>query len=244
MKMATVCGPQGSRSPRTRLGGALGGLGGVLLLTSLAQAQTPDSKPVGGAPLVGAATAPDTASAVTVAPATAPPATTAPAAADAKPTAADAKPGPSAAEKHLADIEERLAAVERTQSSSEKDDSKNLFRIYGFTDVGVQRTWISEKSIIAPYIASSNATNFVVGNLNLYLDAQPRKTGAFSASCTSRTVPQAPRSFGESAPARMGGAAHDAAVRRFGRLSARRIIDLRRARFHRTYPHAFLSVSA
>ncbi len=121
----------------------------MLLLTSLAHAQAAESAPVTAAP----------------------PAIPAP--------AGEVRPQPTAAEKRLADLEERLAAVESAQSTADKDDSKNLFRIYGFTDMGVQRTWISETSLIAPYLASSNATNFVVGNLNLYLDAQPSKDWRF-----------------------------------------------------------------
>ena len=121
----------------------------MLLWTSLAHAQAAEGKPMGAAPPASPL------------------------------SAAEATPALTAAEKRLADVEERLAAIESAQSSSERDDSKNLFRIYGFTDMGVQRTWISEKSVIAPYIASSNATNFVVGNLNLYLDAQPGKDWRF-----------------------------------------------------------------
>lgn len=39
--------------------------------------------------------------------------------------------------------------------------------------------WTTDKSVVAPFVASSNATNFVVGNLNLYLDAQPTKDWRF-----------------------------------------------------------------
>jgi hypothetical protein len=45
-------------------------------------------------------------------------------------------------------------------------------RIYGFTDFGAQRIAVKRESLTA-HALESNATSFVIGNLNLYFDAQP-----------------------------------------------------------------------
>jgi hypothetical protein len=44
--------------------------------------------------------------------------------------------------------------------------------IYGFADMGVQHVWLDKGSLIAN-VAPSNSTSFVIGNVNLYFDAQP-----------------------------------------------------------------------
>jgi hypothetical protein len=47
-------------------------------------------------------------------------------------------------------------------------------RIYGFTDLGVQHIWVNEQSLLSRVFQVNN-TSFVVGNVNLYFDAQPVK---------------------------------------------------------------------
>jgi hypothetical protein len=44
--------------------------------------------------------------------------------------------------------------------------------VYGFIDMGFQKLWLGRHAI-ANVIAESTATTFVLGNLNLYLDAHP-----------------------------------------------------------------------
>jgi hypothetical protein len=70
-------------------------------------------------------------------------------------------------------IEELSSEVEGSaaQAETEKDDSR--LKLYGFMDMGVQRIWVPEGAAIAAVLNSANATSFVVGNLNLYVDAQP-----------------------------------------------------------------------
>jgi hypothetical protein len=51
--------------------------------------------------------------------------------------------------------------------------SEPLLRAYGFADVGLQRMWADPE--IAGYISESDKTTFVLGNLNVYLDAQPSR---------------------------------------------------------------------
>jgi hypothetical protein len=69
--------------------------------------------------------------------------------------------------------EQAAAAATASEVSTEDSSTKSdPLKIYGFTDVGIQRVWISEKSPIAR-IFEVNDTTFVVGNVNLYFDAQP-----------------------------------------------------------------------
>lgn len=65
--------------------------------------------------------------------------------------------------------------VDTAAAASEDRDWTNRFKIYGFTDVGLNRVWVDEKSEAGAILNSANATSFVVGNLNLYFDAQPVK---------------------------------------------------------------------
>jgi hypothetical protein len=49
--------------------------------------------------------------------------------------------------------------------------SEPVLRAYGFADVGLQRMWADPE--LAGYLSESDKTTFVLGNLNVYLDAQP-----------------------------------------------------------------------
>jgi hypothetical protein len=63
------------------------------------------------------------------------------------------------------------AAASPAENSSGGGES---LKLYGFMDVGVQRYWANPDSTIA-HLFPLNNTSFVVGNLNIYLDAQPTK---------------------------------------------------------------------
>jgi hypothetical protein len=78
----------------------------------------------------------------------------------------------------LADTKAQLDEVKTRQDDAEaaagdSDTPKeDLFRIYGFADMGVQRQWVDASSLIAR-LFPTNSTSFVIGNVNLYFDAQP-----------------------------------------------------------------------
>ena len=66
-----------------------------------------------------------------------------------------------------------LAALISQQEQAEVTEavSEPSLHAYGFADVGLQRMWADP--VIAGYISESNTTTFVLGNLNVYLDARP-----------------------------------------------------------------------
>lgn len=174
-------------------------IGGVLVTASLAHAQgqgagvapgaaAAPAAPGAAAPPAAAPIAPAAAAAAPDAPAAPPDAPAAPAAAPATAGDAAVEARLAAAEKRAADLEKRLAAIEDAQASPE-DDGKDLFRIYGFIDVGVQRMWVPESSVLVAAAPNANATNFVVGNLNLYLDAQPSDHFRFLGELRFTTAP-------------------------------------------------------
>lgn len=66
----------------------------------------------------------------------------------------------------------QLAEGEAAQSSASNVEAEQIVRLYGFSDVGLQRAIMGPRSALAA-IQPSNATTFVLGNLNLYIDAQP-----------------------------------------------------------------------
>jgi hypothetical protein len=72
--------------------------------------------------------------------------------------------------KEEATATEAAAAAEPTP----EDTEPQKFSIYGFMDMGFQRTWADPKSPVSNFL-NSNASTFVLGNLNMYLDAQPVK---------------------------------------------------------------------
>lgn len=77
--------------------------------------------------------------------------------------------------------EAAIAAVEVTAEEmmlaqfqlEEEDEEPEVLRIYGFLDVGFQRVWMDDSQIISAYLPTVNASSFVVGNINTYLDIQP-----------------------------------------------------------------------
>jgi hypothetical protein len=78
----------------------------------------------------------------------------------------------------LADTRAQLDEVKTRQADAEAATAiadvptDDLLKIYGFADMGVQRQWIDRGSLIAQ-VFPVNSTSFVIGNVNLYFDAQP-----------------------------------------------------------------------
>jgi hypothetical protein len=66
------------------------------------------------------------------------------------------------------------AAASAGSATEDGGGGAEPLRIYGFTDMGLQHVWISERSVLARLFQVNN-TSFVVGNVNLYFDAQPIK---------------------------------------------------------------------
>jgi hypothetical protein len=61
-----------------------------------------------------------------------------------------------------------------TNGQEEAVPKEPPLNIYGFADMGVQHVWLDERSFLSN-LAPSNSTSFVIGNVNLYFDAQPIK---------------------------------------------------------------------
>jgi len=74
------------------------------------------------------------------------------------------------AQKSVEDLHEKADSA-----ASEDSDWTHKFKIYGFTDVGLNRVWVDDRSLVGQFVNSANATSFVIGNLNFYFDAQPIK---------------------------------------------------------------------
>ncbi|WP_437624313.1 hypothetical protein [Sorangium sp. So ce1151] len=169
----------------------------MLATASLAHAQSPaPAVAPGAAATEAAATGAAGAAPAAAGEAPAPGTGAAPAPATGAAAAAPAAAGEAAlaarlaeAEKRSAALEKRLSALEEAQASPAADDSRDLFRIYGFIDVGVQRMWVPENSGLAAALPQANALNFVLGNLNLYLDAQPSDHFRFLGELRFTTAP-------------------------------------------------------
>lgn len=81
-----------------------------------------------------------------------------------------------------AELEARLAALEAareeeelnelTESEAEDAARQDPVKIYGFMDMGLQRLWTDESSIISGYF-EANAWTFAMGNVDIYFDANP-----------------------------------------------------------------------
>lgn len=87
----------------------------------------------------------------------------------------------SALKAELADAKQKLDAVTQRQDEAElaalgsaeaEAPSEDLLKIYGFADMGLQHQWVKEGTLLGS-IFPSNATTFVIGNVNVYFDAQP-----------------------------------------------------------------------
>jgi hypothetical protein len=96
-------------------------------------------------------------------------------------SAADIAADIAALKAELAETKAKLEQVQTRQddveaaaltSVEEPLPKQDLLRVYGFADMGVQHLWVDERSLIANVFAT-NSTSFVIGNVNLYFDAQP-----------------------------------------------------------------------
>jgi hypothetical protein len=72
----------------------------------------------------------------------------------------------------LEEVKTRQDDAEAAAGEAEDSPKEDLLRIYGFADMGVQHQWVNEASLIAR-LFPTNSTSFVIGNVNLYFDAQP-----------------------------------------------------------------------
>lgn len=71
-----------------------------------------------------------------------------------------------------AKIDDLTARADAAAAEPPPEEDRRL-RIYGFMDMGFQRAWVPADKPVAAALNSANALSFVVGNLNVYLDAQP-----------------------------------------------------------------------
>ncbi len=151
------------------------GIGGSVLLVSLSiwssVASAQDASPALTEPAPAAA--PE-------APAAAP---QAPAAAEEKPAAAPTNA--PAADGELAELKKRVdeqgaqleelkSAQEEAAAAAEESAQPQKLNIYGFMDMGFQRSWTKPESPLSNFL-NANASTFIIGNLNVYFDAQPIK---------------------------------------------------------------------
>lgn len=94
--------------------------------------------------------------------------------------AAASRAAPTAAQ--YAALEARLAALEAAKeeeeltalTEDEVDEAarQDVLKIYGFMDMGLQRVWVKEESIVSGYF-EANAWTFAMGNVDFYFDANP-----------------------------------------------------------------------
>jgi hypothetical protein len=66
------------------------------------------------------------------------------------------------------------------------------FRVYGFADAGIQRSW---GGLFDSGLALSDATNFVLGNVNMYFDATPVEHWRFLTEVRFTTLPDGAENF-------------------------------------------------
>ena len=68
--------------------------------------------------------------------------------------------------------EAEVAALTAGGGGDAEPPKEDPLRIYGFMDMGVQHQWVNDKSLLAN-VFDTNSTSFVIGNVNVYFDAQP-----------------------------------------------------------------------
>lgn len=187
--MSIPCSLQRSRSPVSVSGTvcAVALLAGTMTLSSPALAQAPvPTHPGAEAPATGAPApqpGPEAAAEAPAQPAPAP--AEPPAAAPAGPGVAEPQPPAAVAAPatgQLADVAALRARVEQLEALSELqqlqtepvDESSydDRFRMYGFFDAGLQRTW-QKPDAGYMVLGATRAWTFLLGNVNLYFDAKP-----------------------------------------------------------------------
>lgn len=82
----------------------------------------------------------------------------------------------AAQKKQLEEATQRLDDAEKAADSASKGEGKDeqKLRLYGFADVGIERAWARPTAPFAN-VGLPTSTSFVVGNLDVYFDAQPAK---------------------------------------------------------------------
>jgi hypothetical protein len=92
----------------------------------------------------------------------------------------DASPQAPTAEQYAA-LEARLAALEAAREEEELTEltedeveaaRQDTMKVYGFMDMGIQRLWTDERSIVSGFF-EANAWTFAMGNIDIYFDANP-----------------------------------------------------------------------
>ena len=66
-----------------------------------------------------------------------------------------------------------LSAQADAAASAAPPEADHKFQLYGYTDLGLDRVWGQSGTALGAFLDSYNATSFVIGNLDLYMDAQP-----------------------------------------------------------------------
>jgi hypothetical protein len=171
-------------STRRRLAGSLALLCVLCAPQAFAQAPAPAPAPVPApapAPAVAPAATPASAAGATDPAAVA---TDADSAAAAKPTEAPPAADSATLSQRLDKLQQAFDELKAQQDAAaaaaipaddgESESESEALKIYGFMDMGVQHIWINEQSLLARLFQVNN-TSFVVGNVNLYFDAQPIK---------------------------------------------------------------------
>jgi hypothetical protein len=80
------------------------------------------------------------------------------------------------AQKAAEDARQAAATAQKAAEAGNADGSEgkpDVLRIYGFTEVGFERSWVDEAKFAGPDPPAANASSFVLGNLDFYFDAQP-----------------------------------------------------------------------
>ncbi len=84
--------------------------------------------------------------------------------------------GPTASATEVEELRQRLDELEQQQAEAvttvQEDDQR--FKIYGFLDFGLKKSFPPQDQFFAALI--ERKTTFVLGNINLYFDAQPTAT--------------------------------------------------------------------
>ncbi len=108
-------------------------------------------------------------------------------------------------ERQLAEQQEQLRALQQdvdsrhaleAASAVDSSETEQKLRFYGFMDFGLQKAWFSQRSGLNEVI-ESKSTTFVLGNVNLYLDARPSEQWRALSEVRFTTYPHGDFSIGQ-----------------------------------------------
>jgi hypothetical protein len=92
----------------------------------------------------------------------------------------------------LAEVESAKAAEASLQAmtnlEADAEEYQEKLAFYGFMDMGLQKMWLGSRSVANPVIESA-ATTFVLGKVNLYIDARPAEQWRALAEVRFTTYP-------------------------------------------------------